>query len=152
MQSKSLPTRDDEYDGRGLIMEEILTRCGYRCDLCLAYRPNVEANPANQQILSDGWHKYFGFRIPAEMILCDGCMAEDPQLIDRTCPVRPCVMERALSNCAECPEYGCERLTERLVVYEEIAARRGALIPEEDRASFIAPYENKRRLDKIRAR
>jgi hypothetical protein len=52
------------------MMEEILTRCGYRCDLCLAYRPNVEADPANQQTLSDGWHKYFGFRIPAEQIIC----------------------------------------------------------------------------------
>jgi hypothetical protein len=41
-------------------MEEILSRCGYRCDLCLAYRPNVEKNPSNQQVLSDGWFKYFG--------------------------------------------------------------------------------------------
>jgi len=131
-------------------MEAILARCGYRCDLCLAYRPNVKANPGSQQSLSDGWHKYFGFRIPAELIICDGCMAEDPQLIDRACPVRPCVIERALANCAQCPDYGCERLVERLVVYEEIAARIGTPIPEEQRARFIAPYENKRRLDDLR--
>jgi hypothetical protein len=43
-------------------MEPILTRCGYRCDLCLAYKPNVAENPSNQQKLSDGWFKYFGFR------------------------------------------------------------------------------------------
>jgi len=30
-------------------MEPILTRCGYRCDLCLAYRPNIDANPENRQ-------------------------------------------------------------------------------------------------------
>ena len=35
-------------------MDEILSRCGYRCDLCLAYRPNVEANPAGRRELSDG--------------------------------------------------------------------------------------------------
>jgi hypothetical protein len=35
-------------------MKEILSRCGYRCDLCLAYRPNVEANPSNREIVSDG--------------------------------------------------------------------------------------------------
>jgi hypothetical protein len=131
-------------------MEPLLSRCGYRCDLCLAYRPNVEANPGNQQTLSDGWHKYFGFRIPAELIICDGCMAEDPQLIDRACPVRPCAIERAQSSCALCPDYGCSRLIERLVVYEEILARIGAPIPEEDRARFITPYENRRRLDDIR--
>ena len=133
-------------------MEGIFTRCGYRCDLCLAYRPNVEANPSNQQALSDGWHKYFGFRIPAEQIVCDGCAAEDPQLIDQSCPVRPCVIERALQNCAQCSEYVCERLVGRLVVYEDIVARVGAPIPEEDRARFITPYENKRRLDNLRAK
>jgi hypothetical protein len=131
-------------------MEEILTRCGYRCDLCLAYRPNVEADPSNQQALSDGWHEYFGFRIPAERILCGGCMSSDAQLLDRECPVRPCVIERALANCAQCPDYGCSKLIERLVVYEEIVARMGAPIPDEDRARFIAPYENMRRLNDLR--
>lgn len=132
-------------------MPEILTRCGYRCDLCLAYRPSVEACPANQQTLSDGWYQYFGFRIPAAQIICDGCMAQDARLVDSACPVRPCVIERGYTNCAQCADYdGCERLAERLVVYEEIAARVPGLIPKEDRARFIAPYENKRRLDLLR--
>lgn len=133
-------------------MQEIISRCGYRCDLCLAYRPNVEANPANRHALSDGWHTYFGFRIPPEAIECDGCMSENPQLIDRSCPVRPCAMDRQLSSCAACPEYGCARLAERLVVYEDIAARIGRPIPENDRLRFIAPYENRRRLEGLRRR
>jgi hypothetical protein len=134
-------------------MPEILTRCGYRCDLCLAYRPNVEAHPSNQQTLSDGWFKYFGFRIPAGQIVCDGCMAQDPRLIDSSCPVRPCVIARGYDHCAQCPDYdGCERLAERLVVYEQVAARLAAPIPESDRLRFIAPYENKRRLDQFRQR
>jgi len=131
-------------------MEHLLARCGYRCDLCLAYRPNVESNSSNPHDLSDGWHKYFGFRIPAEDIICDGCMAEDAKPIDKTCPVRPCVIGRGLGTCAECSEYGCERLARRLVVYEDVAARFGGPIPEEDRARFIAPYENKCRLDQLR--
>jgi hypothetical protein len=139
-----------------LIVEQILTMCGYRCDLCLAYRPNIEADPSNRQILSDGWHKYFGFRIPPEQIECDGCLEENPRLIDTACPVRPCVLERGLQNCAECDDYGCERLVERLVVYEEVAhrigARTGGPIPEEDRARFLAPYENRARLEELRVR
>lgn len=134
-------------------MKPILTRCGYRCDLCLAYRPNVEENPSNGQILSDGWYKYFGFRIPADQIVCDGCMAKDPKLIDESCPVRPCVIQRKLSNCSECNNYdGCEKLAERLVVYDEIARRMGTAIAVEDRARFIAPYENKLRLDELRSK
>ncbi len=132
-------------------MEPILTRCGYRCDLCLAYKPNVVANPSNRQKLSDGWHKYFGFRLPPEEICCDGCMAEDPKLIDKGCPVRPCVIAKGLDNCARCEQYVCEKLTERLVVYEEVKRRVGVEIPEEDYVCFIQAYENKRRLDALRA-
>jgi hypothetical protein len=131
-------------------MGTILTRCGYRCDLCLAYKPNVEANPANRQILSDGWHQYFGFRLPPEEIYCDGCMADNPKLIDQSCPVRPCVIEKGLENCAQCEQYVCEKLTERLVVIEEVQHRVGVEIPEHDYLCFIRPYENKRRLDDLR--
>jgi hypothetical protein len=132
-------------------MEAILTRCGYRCDLCLAYRPNVESNPSNQQKLSDGWYKYFGFRLPPEKIICDGCMAENPLLIDQSCPVRPCVLDKGLENCAQCETYGCAKLAERLVTYEEVQKRMGTAIPDEDRTFFIRPYENKTRLDEIKA-
>jgi hypothetical protein len=132
-------------------MEPILTRCGYRCDLCLAYRPNVENNPSNQQKLSDGWYKYFGFRLPPTEVICDGCMSENPKLIDQGCPVRPCVIEKGLENCAQCADYICEKLTQRLVVCEEVKNRVGALIPEDDYLCFIRPYENKRRLDAMKA-
>ena len=128
-------------------MQPILTRCGYRCDLCLAYRPNFEKHPSNQQKLSDGWFKYFGFRIELENIACDGCMAEHPSLIDQGCPVRLCVLEKGLENCAACDEYVCEKLKERIVTYEEVKNRIGTYIPEDDYFGFIHPYENNRRLD-----
>jgi hypothetical protein len=131
-------------------MKPILTRCGYRCDLCLAYKPNVEKNPSNQQELSDGWFKYFGFRLPPESILCDGCMADHPKLIDSACPVRPCVIERRLDNCAQCDDYVCEKLTQRLVVFEDIRQKAGGSVPEEDYQCFIRPYENKRRLEALK--
>jgi len=131
-------------------MQPILTRCGYRCDLCLAYRPNVEQNQANQQKLSDGWDKYFGFRLPPETIQCDGCLAAEPRLIDQNCPVRPCVMDRGLENCSQCSDYGCEKLRTRFVVFTEIKARMGSDICTDDYLSFIRPYESKRRLDALR--
>lgn len=131
-------------------MEPVLTRCGYRCDLCLAYKPNVEESPSNQKKLSDGWYKYFGFRIPPEKIICDGCMADNPRLIDQTCPVRPCVLEKGLENCAQCEQYICGKLAERLVVYEEVKKRVNIEILEDDYLCFIHPYENKIRLDRLR--
>jgi hypothetical protein len=132
-------------------MKPILTRCGYRCDLCQAYRPNIEKHPENRQKLSDGWHKYFGFRILASDVSCDGCMAENPNLLDKGCPVRPCVIERKLQNCASCGDYdGCEKLAQRLVTYEEVRARAAMEIPQDDRRRFIEPYENKGRLEALR--
>jgi hypothetical protein len=131
-------------------LEPILTRCGYRCDLCLAYKPNVVKDPSNQQKLSDGWYKYFGFRLPAPEIFCDGCMADNPKLIDNSCPVRPCVIEKGLDNCSQCEQYICEKLAQRIVVYEDVKCRIGAEIPEDDNICFIKPYENKKRLDALR--
>ncbi len=132
-------------------MEPIISRCGYRCDLCLAYATNVAKNPANKERLSDGWHKYFGFRLPPAEICCNGCLAEHSSLIDQSCPVRPCAMEKGLDNCSQCSQYICEKLKERLVVYEEVQRRVGTAIPEEDRVAFICPYENKARLEALRA-
>jgi hypothetical protein len=132
-------------------MKPILTRCGYRCDLCLAYKPNIEKHPENRQKLSDGWHKYFGFRTPPSEICCDGCMSENPHLLDQDCPVRPCVIERGLESCAQCEDYdGCGKLGQRLVTYEGVKERVAQEISDDDRECFIKPYENKRRLDALR--
>jgi len=146
-----LEPADVDLDGREDIMVPILTRCGYRCDLCLAYKPNIEANPSDREKLSDGWFKYFGFRVPPQEIFCEGCMADDPHMIDQTCPVKPCVIESGLDNCSQCEEYVCEKLTERLVVFEAVRQRIDANIPEDDYLCFIRPYENKQRLDTLRA-
>ncbi len=59
-------------------------------------------------------------------------------------------MERALANCATCPDYGCEKLQERLVDYETLARRASSPIPPADRERFITPYENQPRLEELR--
>ena len=131
-------------------MNPILSRCGFRCDLCLAYAPNISAHPENRQILSDGWFKYFGFRIDPAKIYCEGCLSENTTL-DSGCQVRPCVTLRKLENCATCEQFACEKLVDRLITYEGIAQNVQGVIPEEDYLRFIRPYENKLRLDSIRA-
>ncbi|MDY6866757.1 MAG: DUF3795 domain-containing protein [Chloroflexota bacterium] len=131
-------------------MEPIISLCGMRCDLCLAYRPNVEAHPENQQLLSDGWHKYFGFRLPPEDILCDGCFVNGESILDSECPVRPCVIDHNVMNCAECDNYVCEKLADILVDFDDFQAKFDQPIPEADRRRFIFPYENKQRLAELR--
>ena len=132
-------------------MEAILTRCGMRCDLCQAYTPNQPIDPEKLQKLSDAWHKYFGFRIEPDDIRCDGCWTEGGTLLDLDCPVRPCVIEKKLQNCAECESYVCERLEKRLISREEIEERLGEKIPEEDYELAVRPFETKHRLEALRA-
>jgi hypothetical protein len=118
-------------------IEPIMTRCGYHCYLCFAYKPNVAQNPSNQQKLGDGWYECFGFRLSPSEICCDGCVTDNPKLIDRSCPVRPCVIEKEIDNCSQCEHYVCDKLRERLVVYEQVRLRLGADILAEDRTCFI---------------
>ncbi len=61
------------------------------------------------------------------------------------------MIEKGLENCSQCEQYVCDKLTERLVVYEQLKEGTGADIPEDDYLCFIRPYENKKRLDEVRA-
>lgn len=131
-------------------MEEILSLCGMRCDLCLAYRPNLERHPENRQVLSDGWFKYFGYRVPTDEIECDGCFPDGGPTLDSSCEVKPCVTKRNLETCAGCEEYICDKLAKRLVTFKSIQEKFEQPIPDVDRQRFIFPYENAARLVKLR--
>jgi len=135
-----------------IITQNIITRCGYRCNLCLAYKENVHS-VEDQKKVSDGWFRIFGFRIPPEKIHCDGCLtpdSENPRLIDTGCPVRPCVIEKGLENCAHCDQYVCMKLEQRIVTYNSVQDHHKEPISKDDYESFIKPYENKKTLDELR--
>jgi hypothetical protein len=61
------------------------------------------------------------------------------------------VIERGFDHCAQCDDFVCERLGQRLVDYEEVVQRVGVPIPEEDRDRFIRPYEAEPRLRALRS-
>jgi len=133
-------------------VDPIISCCGMRCDLCLAFQPNIDSHPENREIISDGWHKYFGFCIPPEHIHCMGCFTGGEATLDNECAVHPCVSSRGLVNCAQCEDYICKKLENILVTFEEMQSKFEKPIPPEDRRRFIFPYENKDRLEAIRQR
>lgn len=61
------------------------------------------------------------------------------------------MIQRGLDSCSQCDHYVCDKLKERLVVYEEVRSRIGTDIPSDDYRFFIKPYENKLRLEKLRS-
>jgi hypothetical protein len=137
-----------------IIATHTYARCGFQCSGCPAYKENIK-NPTDQQKVSDGWYKYFGFRIPPEEIYCDGCMAaeaDNPKLLDKNCPVRPCARHRGIDSCGHCPDYGCKNIKSRIIDYQSIAAKFPDGISDEDYRSFIKPYENRKVLENIQRR
>ncbi|QRN83943.1 DUF3788 family protein [Chloroflexota bacterium] len=131
--------------------KELLTRCGYRCDLCLAYAENIKVND-QRELLSEGWQKIFGIDLQPEEIYCEGCLtcSSDPILVDKGCPVRPCVISKGIENCAQCDDYPCEILETRLVRYEDWVEKVPFTLSRSDRKNFIKPYENVERLKALR--
>ncbi len=135
-------------------MKEKIDFCGYRCEICPAYKDNISSDE-DRQAVSDGWFKYYGFRIPPGEIYCDGCLAEDcsnPRRIDPECEVRACASGRRLPNCAHCDDFICEKLSKKMIDAEKIAERVGGSIPQEDFERFVKPYDSAKILEEIRKR
>ena len=129
--------------------EIVLGKCGYRCDLCLAYRKNIEKKD-QRKALSDGWHKIYGFKIGPGSINCDGCLSSGSQnLIDKNCPLRPCVEKKGIADCSYCEEFPCRKRTERSVKRENIEGNLGKKLTEYEYELFVKPYESEDRLKKI---
>ena len=131
-------------------MAEIIAKCGYRCDMCLAYK----ADDINRKRFKDGLFKFYRYRIKLENCYCDGCLADekDPKnkLMDKDCKVRLCVMGKNLEDCAYCEEYPCKLVKSKFIDFEKVAAKQVEKISEEDYENFIMPYENLHYLEKIR--
>jgi len=122
-------------------MREKIGFCGYRCEICPAYRENITSEE-DRQTVGDGWFKYYGVRIPAEEIHCDGCLADDstnPRRIDPECEVRTCALARGVANCGHCGDYICEKLSKKIVHTDKIVARAGGSIQPEDFERFVKP-------------
>lgn len=128
-------------------MNEIFSRCGFRCDLCPAYAPNVD-RLIDRQSVSDGWFKYFGFRLPVEEIHCQGCIGEN-QTIDNGCLIRPCAIARGLDNCAGCEDFDCEKMRSRVDAVASIREKFPDM-PERDYQLLIRPFEGRQNLLRLR--
>jgi hypothetical protein len=130
----------------GRKMNPIISKCGYRCDLCPAYESNLKSE-ADKQGMCDAWAKYFGSEIPPEAItVCNGCLEDGG---DPSCTVRPCAIAKRVENCAYCKQFACDKLKPKINFVEE-KLKDGVDVPKEDRERFIKPFLGKENLLKIR--
>ena len=129
-------------------MKEILSYCGYRCDLCPAHRGNLKDDDDRRKV-SEDWIKYYDLKVEPCEVDCDGCVAAS-EAPNPNCKVRPCAMERGVENCARCDDFVCEKIRRQIDAVEPIATKHAESMPPEDHERYIAPYRPEARLRKIR--
>jgi hypothetical protein len=126
----------------------MISKCGYRCDLCLIHETNLKGEDDKQR-MSDALAKYYDYTVPPEQIEpCKGCQHVQTSP-DPGCQVFPCVQEKGLETCAHCPDFGCDKLKQRMDLVEECLERHPN-VPSEDYDLFFKPYLSRTTLMEIR--
>ncbi|MGD9403217.1 MAG: DUF3795 domain-containing protein [bacterium] len=129
-------------------MEERLSYCGYRCDLCPAYVENLKTDEDRERVSRD-WAKYYDHHEDPADVDCKGCKAGLEEG-NTTCKVRPCAIERGASTCAECGDFACDVLQKQMDAIKPIAQRHAGTMPPEDFERYVAPYKSEERLRNLR--
>jgi len=135
-------------------MKEIISSCGYRCDACGAFVRNSKT-AASRRKVADRWKKYFKLRFQPDKLRCSGCLSESSAacpLPAANCEIRECVLARGMVTCADCFDYPCAKMETRMARVEKVISKYKDRIPTGEFAEFIAPYDARKNLDKIRDR
>lgn len=132
-------------------MKEIIARCGFICSQCPAYRENIR-DATDRRRVSETWNKYYGLRIDPNEIRCDGCLkpdSEKPERVTKECPIRDCVQQKNLENCAHCGQYPCSLLEKQLSNVEKVVEKHRDSASTDEYRRFLQPYNVRQLLNKI---
>ena len=98
MELPVMNTKENNYDEKKVLSAV----CGLFCPSCLAFIAQRESPEKQKQIAEK-------FRIPVEMLKCDGCRSENRfYYCEHECKMFPCAQVRGLDFCGECEDYPCE--------------------------------------------
>ncbi len=90
-------------------MSKQLAACCLDCASCETYQAHQAGDLAKKQDIAIRWSKHYDGELTANDIVCDGCMSNSARFAwCNNCPIRACVTEKGLNNCAECEIGTCE--------------------------------------------
>ena len=92
----------------------LIAACGLDCAQCEAYKLTQANDLAGLEALVTKWKVDFNApNMTVKDVTCDGCTATSGRIggYCAMCGIRACAVERGLDTCAECTDYGCEKLT-----------------------------------------
>ncbi len=111
-------------------MNQLIAVCGLDCAACPAYIATQANDEAAKERVAAQWRVEFNApNITVASITCDGCLAFDGRRCShcQECPPRLCAVERGLQNCGQCPDYGCEKISQLLGFMPEAKVRLDAI-------------------------
>ncbi|MDA3852420.1 MAG: DUF3795 domain-containing protein [Spirochaetaceae bacterium] len=92
-------------------METMIAKCGIDCAQCDAYKATIEDSDELRVKTAQQWSKMFGHQIDPITINCMGCQSQETLFSHcQVCGIRSCANEKGLTTCADCPDYGCEKV------------------------------------------
>ena len=91
--------------------KKIIAKCGLLCTDCNAYKATVSNNDELRKEAAETWSKMFGVNIDWKTVNCMGCHSKDILFSHcKVCEIRKCANEKNYSTCAECNDFGCEKI------------------------------------------
>ncbi len=86
----------------------LVAYCGLDCAKCEGYIATKANDQKALEHVAEMWRKqYNNPDFTAESVVCDGCIKNErlSGYCRFGCKIRPCAMEKAVKNCAYCPDY-----------------------------------------------
>jgi hypothetical protein len=111
-------------------MATMIAVCGLDCAVCEAYLATQAKDETAKEKIAAKWRaEYHSPNIEAKYVSCDGCLAKSGQLCGHCleCAPRLCAVGRGLPSCANCPDYGCVKISELLKYMPDGKARLDAI-------------------------
>ncbi len=85
---------------------------GLDCGACPAFHRAERLTLEERGAVAVKWHAAFGGTNTAADIDCVGCTHDGrhPPFCENGCEIRACGAAKAVATCAECKDYGCDKL------------------------------------------
>ncbi len=129
----------------------VMGYCGYKCEQCPVFQATKKGDEGQLDTCQKEWAALLGRNLKGPLH-CEGCYRMEGRRADPACPVSKCCQAKKHVTCAECTEYPCADLNARLITRQAVENRLGEPLAEERYRMYVAPYENKNRLDLLRKR
>ena len=97
----------------GMPVETTLGACGLVCSECKAFKATRAYDCEAIVTIAKEWSEQYQAEITPETVWCTGCMSAGERKCGHCangCDIRTCVRSRQLSTCANCADYGCDKL------------------------------------------